>query len=245
MPNLDNMRFLTDHIHWLGIFKKNFERRNLFMKKSVLVFDKCSENIYHAVFRNNHSRKIYMKISCAANEINILKYFYVDRPRSGEPTVPKRLTTKSCTLDELYDVIANELDKKFSSIEFSDVICNLSDEDYIASELSSNGKYKFLILVRYGDRMCTRLKNRVYRKIYFEVKVDGNKGLVKKCYYYDRCYKRTDLFITPTGLNTIFFDFSYDNILKIVNDELNCDFTHVIVTDDIFGFYESDNPVSI
>lgn len=213
------------------------------MKKSILTFDKCAETAYHAVFRNNHSRKIYIKIMRENDMVDIVECFYVDRPWSGNPAVPKRLTTERCTLDELYDVIADELDKKFYSIEFSDTVCNLSEEDYIASRLSADNKYKFLIFVQRGDVLCTRLKNRVHRTIYLELRKDDGKGLVQECHYCDRRYRRTNKLIIPAGLHTIFFDFSYDNILKIVNNELNCDFSHVIITDDTFDFDNSSIPV--
>lgn len=63
------------------------------------------------------------------------------------------------------------------------------------------------------------------------------------CHYYDRSYKRNSAYITPSGLTSITFDFSLENILKIVNDELNCDFTDVIITKDSFGFDDSSLPI--
>ena len=48
---------------------------------------------------------------------------------------------------------------------------------------------------------------------------------------------------TPSGLTTIYFDYSLDAILKIVNEELNCDFTDVIITKDTFGFEKSELPI--
>lgn len=65
-----------------------------------------------------------------------------------------------------------------------------------------------------------------------EIVRSGNKGTIIDCHYSDRTYKRNNAYITPSGLTSITFDFSLYNILKIVNSELNCDFTDVIITQD-------------
>lgn len=90
--------------------------------------------------------------------------------------------------------------------------------------------------------MKTRFKNCTHRTIYTEIKKDVKNGLVSNCYYCDKVYKRDKSFITPSGLTTIFFDYSLDAILEIVNEELNCDFTDVIVTGDAFGFDKTELP---
>ncbi len=71
----------------------------------------------------------------------------------------------------------------------------------------------------------------------------GNKGTITDCHYSDRTYNRNNAYITPSGLTSITFDFSLYNILKIVNSELNCDFTDVIITQDSFGFNDSPLPI--
>lgn len=214
------------------------------MKKSVLKLDKTSENRYQTVFQNNHGRKIYLCLQYTGGNIAITDCFYTDRPeRSGKKSVPLRLKTFQCGRRDLLDVLANELDKRFFGIEFSDTENKMSPEEYIKLKNQSKSKYKFLILINSGDTYKTRIKNRVHRSIYLEVSRNGNRGIITDCHYYDRVYKRNNAHITPSRLTSITFDFSLDNILRIVNDELNCDFTDVIITKDSFGFDTMTLPI--
>lgn len=105
-------------------------------------------------------------------------------------------------------------------------------------------KYRFLILVEKDGVLYTRFKNRIHRLIYIKFKNCGNgKWVICSCYYCDRKTKREKAYITPVGLNTIYFDYSTKNILNIVNEELNCNFTDVIITKDSFNFEDSLLPV--
>lgn len=146
-------------------------------------------------------------------------------------------------MHSLIDVFKNELDKTFFGIEFSDTENHLSTEEYIKLKTQVKTKYKFLILVNDNNTYKTRLKNRIHRSILLEIVRNGNKGTIIDCHYSDRTYKRNNAYITPSGLTSITFDFSLYNILKIVNSELNCDFTDVIITQDSFGFNDSPLPI--
>lgn len=146
-------------------------------------------------------------------------------------------------MHSLIDVFKNELDKTFFGIEFSDTENKLSTEEYIKLKTQVKTKYKFLILVNDNNTYKTRLKNRIHRSILLEIVRNGNKGTIIYCHYSDRTYKRNNAYITPSGLTSITFDFSLYNILKIVNSELNCDFTDVIITQDSFGFNDSPLPI--
>ncbi len=146
-------------------------------------------------------------------------------------------------MHSLIDVFKNELDKTFFGIEFSDTENHLSTEEYIKLKTQVKTKYKFLILVNDNNTYKTRLKNRIHRSILLEIVRNGNKGTIIDCHYSDRTYKRNNAYITPSGLTSITFDFSLYNILKIVNSELNCDFTDVIITQDSFGFNNSPLPI--
>lgn len=163
--------------------------------------------------------------------------------RNGCNPIPLRLKTFKCRHDNLLDVLADELDKHFFGIEFSETENNISAEEYIKLKNSNKQKYKFLILVNSGDTYKTRLKNRIHRSIYLEINRNDNNGIITDCHYYDRHYKRNNAYITPSGLTSIAFDFSLDNILKIVNNELNCDFTDVIITKDSFEFDDTSLPI--
>ena len=184
------------------------------MQKSILHLDKKQGQTYQAIFKNNHGRRLYIQLQINNNEIFISDCFYTDRPaRNGHNAVPCKFHTSHCTCDSLIDVFKNELDKTFFGIEFSDTENKLSTEEYIKLKTQVKTKYKFLILVNDNNTYKTRLKNRIHRSI------------------------------TPSGLTSITFDFSLYNILKIVNSELNCDFTDVIITQDSFGFNDSPLPI--
>lgn len=102
-------------------------------------------------------------------------------------------------------------------------------------------KHRFLIFIGDGKlynglpmRLRTRLKNKFHRSVYLELEYykDG-KGVVKQCYYYDRKYLRDGVVITPPTLVSCFFQYTRDGIMNLINHEICCDFTHIIVTDDI------------
>ena len=119
----------------------------------------------------------------------------------------------------------------------------LSTEEYITNYIQNCKKYKFLILIECDGVLKTRLKNRVHRTIYLEIKQNGYRGLIHNCHYCDRRYKRNNQLITPFELKTIYFDYNMEKVLEIVNNELNCDFTDVIITRDTFSFGKNDIPI--
>ena len=214
------------------------------MRKSVLNFDKVSESSYHTIFRNNHGRKIYFRINRIGETITISDCFYIDRPmRNGSGAIPQKWTTVKCNYGGLIDVLAGELDKHFYGIEFSDKETNTSTEEYITQYMQNSKKYKFLIFVECDGVLKTRFKNRVHRNIYLEIRHNGYRGLIHNCHYCDRRYKRNNQLISPFELKTIYFDYDIEKVLEIVNNELNCDFTDVIITKDTFSFEKSDIPI--
>ena len=102
-------------------------------------------------------------------------------------------------------------------------------------------KYHFLIMVGEGKNynelpvhLRTRLKNRLHRSIFVELRYykDG-RGIVDQCYYYDRRYKRQDSKVTPPQLISCFFPYNQEGILNLLNHEICCNFTHMIVTEGI------------
>lgn len=215
------------------------------MKKSILKLDATGTTCWQTVMKNNHGRQVYIKISIIDNQfVEIVEVFYIDRPWKFDlKSVPLKLTTKSCKIEDLLRMLTNELDKKFYGVEFVNDGSVLSTEEYIESFLDTKRKYKFLILIESGDVLKTRLKNRTRRVIYLEIKRNVNKAVVSACHYTDRLYKRDKTLITPSGLTTIYFDYSLDEVLKIVNTELNCNFSDVIVTPDTFGFDKTELPI--
>ena len=214
------------------------------MKKSILKFDRVSGNTYHTIIKNNHGRKIYLRVNRFDETITISDCFYIDRSmRNGSRAIPQKWTTTKCNYNSLIDVLSKELDKYFYGMEFSEKKSNETAEEYIAHYLQNSKKYKFLILVECDGILKTRLKNRVHRTIYLEIRQNGYIGLIQSCHYCDRRYKRNNQLITPFELKTIYFDYNVEKVLEIVNNELNCDFTNVIITKDTFNFEKNDIPI--
>ena len=109
-------------------------------------------------------------------------------------------------------------------------------EDTIVALATPPGKAGVAI-VRVSGKLShqilkTIIKNRVHRIISLKIKLRGNEGVISQCFYCDKKYKRQQHYVTPYSLNTISFEYSKKNILKIVNEELNCNFTDVIITED-------------
>lgn len=143
-------------------------------------------------------------------------------------------------MEDLLVVIEAELDKKFYGVEFVETgQANLSLDEYLDFKASSsNRKYRFLIMVGDGDSynglptlLRTRLKTKLHRSVYVELAYykDG-KGVVKQCCYYDRQYQRQGVKVTPPMLISCFFPYTQEGILNLLNHEICCDFTHIIVT---------------
>ena len=103
--------------------------------------------------------------------------------------------------------------------------------------------YKFLLFVGSGEavnglpvKLQTRLANRLHRRIYLEVNHHHDAvGIVSDCHYYDRTYRQRTKVI-PQMLTTVFVPFDSDSILQMVNRELDCDFTDLVVIDNTIDF---------
>lgn len=193
------------------------------MKRSILNFHRNITNEYHAVFTNNHGRKIYLSLSIDNNTCNIHKCYYLDR---SSYSVPKRAVTQSCKLGELLEVINNELDKNFISINYSDTL--ISRNHLIEKELGKL-KYNILILLKEGNVLRTIFKNKFRRSVFLEITLGVGKSLISKCYYCDK--RGEDKQFTPYGLKTIYFESGIDSILSVVNCELEGGFTDVVISE--------------
>lgn len=156
---------------------------------------------------------------------------------------PKMLRTIQFPAEQLLSVIEAELDKKFYGVTYTqDKNTGLPLDAYIRKKAEQeNRKYRFLILVGEGERMNglpirlrTRLKNKLHRAIYLDLAYYKNgQGVVKQCSYYDRQYQHRAVPVTPPTLVSCFFLYTKAGILSLVNQELCCDFTHILVTEGI------------
>lgn len=220
------------------------------MEQSILKLEASNQdaNTFRTVFNTKHGRRIFLSLELNGDVCTILDCFYTDRNQSRTGTArysarPKKLQTRSCSSGDLLKVIEAELDKRFYGIQFEQSCqSGMSIEEYLQVKADhAPKKYRFLIMVGDGvncnglpARLRTRLKTNLHRSVYLELAwyKDG-KGVVRDCHYYDRQYRRQDAKITPPQLIHCFFPYSKSGILNLLNQELCCDFTHIIVTDGI------------
>ncbi len=221
------------------------------MNKSILKLNPCVNSVfgyYRTTFTTKHGRKVYLSISVSDDRCTITDCFYIDRNQNRigfdrYSSKPLKLKTFEFPTDKLLCVIEEELDKKFYGIEYiSDKTYDLPLEMYIAAKSKESfTKYRFLIFLGEGEthnglpvRLHTRLKNQLHRSIYVDLAYYMNgQGVVNQCCYYDRRYKRQDIKITPPQLISVFFPYTNDGILNLINHEICCNFTHIIVTSGI------------
>ena len=222
--------------------------------------DAHRENAYRTIFKNQHGRTIYLSLEINGTQCTITDCFYTDRgggrsEANHSKARPLKLTTTELPIYELLNVIEVQLDKKFYGVELvQNSTYNMTLNEYLNyHESLTRTKYHFLIMEGSGDtvnglpsKLKTRLKNKLHRSIYLELEYykDGS-GVVKQCFYYDRSYLRSDLEVTPPSLISCFFPYTREGILNLVNNEICCNFTHIIVTDGTEGIDLDSNTTPI
>lgn len=222
------------------------------MKKSTLTLEADTQTgaagKYRTVFTTRHGRVVYLSLTLQEHTCTVEDCFYADRPwsQAGEERPrarPKKLKTRVFPKDKLLWVMRTELDKTFYSVEVtSSDTASLPLEAYLWQKLHQiHPKYRFLILVGQGERweglptqLRTRLKNQLHRSVYLELMYyKEGQGVVKQCCYYDRQYGQRGAPATPPMLVHCFFPYTKEGILHLVNQEICCDFTHMLVTEGI------------
>lgn len=217
------------------------------MHKSILKLETitgCASK-FRTIIKTRHGRVLFLSLEINGPSCSIRDCFYIDRNQGREGAArynakPKKLRTLQFPTENLLAVIETELDKKFYGAEFVETDqVELSLDEYLQFRAeSAHKKYRFLIMVGDGDsynglpmRLRTRLKTKLHRAVYVELAYykDG-KGVVSQCYYYDREYRRQEVKITPPMLISCFFPYTKDGILDLLNHEICCDFTHMLVT---------------
>ena len=220
------------------------------MEKSILKLEGNvdNESAFRTIFKTRHGRVVFLSVQLHDLLCTIQDCFYLDRNqgRTGPARYsarPKMLKTMEFPAEQLLSVIEAELDKKFYGVIYTqDENTGLPLDEYIRKKAEQeNRKYRFLIMVGEGEchndlptRLRTRLKNKLHRSIYVELAYyKGGQGVVKQCCYYDRQYKRQDIQVIPPMLTSCFFPYTKQGILTLLNHEICCDFTHILVTDGI------------
>ena len=220
------------------------------MKHSILRLEEttfCQGDLRQCrtVFKTRHGCTLYLALELSGGGCSVVECFYTDRGQGCPKRLlePKMLKTRRFPPDKLLEVIASELDKTFYGVEYiQNDTAGLSLEEYLQRKADeANRKYRFLILVGEGERvnglpirLRTRLKNKMHRAIYLDLAYykDGL-GLVRQCSYYDRRYQQRAVPVTPPTLVSCFFPYAKEEILSLVNQEICCDFTHILVTEGI------------
>ena len=220
------------------------------MQKSVLQLESSTDkgSVFRTIFKTSHGRVVFLSVQLHDSYCTIQDCFYLDRNqgRTGPARYsarPKMLRTIQFPAEQLLSVIEAELDKKFYGVTYTqDKNTGLPLDAYIRKKAEQeNRKYRFLILVGEGERvnglpirLRTRLKNKMHRAIYLDLAYykDGL-GVVRQCSYYDRRYQQRAVPVTPPTLVSCFFPYTREGILALVNQEICCDFTHILVTDGI------------
>lgn len=215
------------------------------MHKQKLQLFKTISGALRCVIKNNHGRVIYLELLQVDEMFIVNDCFYIDRKLQDKYyAVPQRLTTKAFACDNLLDIIEAELDKKYYGIEINYSTIKSTRDEFINYKLKEMKKgYKFLIFIGEGELIDgiptiikTRFKNRIHRSIYLEMRYRDGSGVITNCHYYDRIYKEK-LQVVPETLSTVYFKYTRETILNIINYELNTAFTDII--------FVTDNSLSI
>ena len=196
------------------------------MKRSLLTLFEDEHGNRHAVFKTNHGRVVYLSIAVVNGNCSVLECFYLDRSTRMRP---KNQVSNVFPFDSLLNVILEELDKDFADCRISEQV--ISKEAYIAQYMGTEKK-KILLMLKSGNILKTRFKNRHRRELLLEITLSDNRALVSLCRYCDTRSECGERQITPQGLTTIFFEYSLDNLLTLVNTELEGGFTDVMVSEE-------------
>ena len=218
------------------------------MQKSILKLEATADSPikFRTTIKTRHGRTLFLSLEINGPSCSIQDCFYTDRNQGREGAArykakPKKMRTLQFLTEDLLAVVEAELDKKFYGVEFVETgQAGLTLNEYLDFKAgSSNRKYRFLVMVGDGDncnglpmRLRTRLKTKLHRAVYVELAYykDG-KGVVRQCCYYDREYRRQGVKITPPTLISCFFPYTKEGILDLLNHEICCDFTHMLITE--------------
>ena len=214
------------------------------MKRKKIIFEKVGiSSDYRCLLKNQHGRKIYMKLKTENEKWIISECWYIDRNigktgdkrKSAEPLLWKTKETDS-NIKNLKRVLVEELDMTpFGDISFIDNedTISLTEEEFI-SQHTANDKYRFLILVQQktkkGVMLETVIKNKVHRRIYVQLSLQKEKNayILEECYYSDRIYKLNKGKMPETVVDGNTKGIRHEDIIQWFNEQLTCDFNSVL-----------------
>ena len=174
---------------------------------------------YHTVFKTRHARKIYLAFSVSGDLCTVTECRYLDR---SIIKIPKAITFAPFAIETLGEKISKELDTTFSEIRFSEK--EMMTEEALITQFLGKEKKKILLMLREGETLRTVFRNKTHRSIYLEIRLDHGQALIFDCHYADDRSKGV-----PYGLTAIRFQFSLQELLRVVNEELEGGFTDVAI----------------
>ena len=123
------------------------------MKKKQLLLHKTQSGTYRSVFKTKHGRLIYLEVIVDDNSVHIKDCYYIDRKRAGEYYArPKKLTSRDFSFNEILDVVASQLDRKFYGVDIRDKFTDLTETEFIDTQLATMQiNYNFLIFIGEGN----------------------------------------------------------------------------------------------
>lgn len=214
------------------------------MKRKKIIFEKVGiSSDYRCLLKNQHGRKIYMKLKTENEKWIISECWYIDRNigKTGDKrksAIPLLWQTKEidCNMEQLRYVLVEELDMTpFLEIDFVENIdtISMSLEEFI-SHHTADDKYRFLIMVQQktkrGVMLETVIKNKVHRRIYVQLSLQKEKNayILEECYYSDRIYKLNKGKMPETVVDGNTKGIRREDIIQWFNEQLTCDFNSVL-----------------
>ena len=213
------------------------------MKRKKIIFEKVGiSSDYRCLLKNQHGRKIYMKLETENKKWIISECWYIDRNigktgdkrKSAEPLLWKTKETDS-NIKNLKRMLVDELDMTpFLEIDFvenTDTV-SLSSEEFILHHTSED-KYRFLILIKFeteqGIFLESVFKNKTHRRIYIKLALHKDKkAYIVSCHYCDRVYKQYEKKTPETLVEGYIENTERNVILRWFNSQFTCDFNTVL-----------------
>ena len=213
------------------------------MKRKKIIFEKVGiSSDYRCLLKNQHGRKIYMKLNTENEKWIISECWYIDRNigktgdkrKSAEPLLWKTKETDS-NIKNLKRMLVDELDMTpFLEIDFvenTDTV-SLSSEGFILHHTSED-KYRFLILIKseteQGIFLESVFKNKTHRRIYIKLALHKDKkAYIVSCHYCDRVYKQYEKKTPETLVEGYIENTERNVILRWFNSQFTCDFNALL-----------------
>ncbi len=213
------------------------------MRRKIQKFEKCSSGAYQSILKNQHGRKIYLKLETDSRQWRISECWYFDRNigktgekrKSAQPLLWKTKVLDS-DIEKLTRMLINELDMTpFLKIEFveNEETFFMTAEKFI-EHYTADDKYHFLILIKSenekGVVLETVIKNKIHRRIYIKLSLQKDKAayILEEAYYSDKIYRQNERKMPETVVDGYTKGLRREDIIKWFNEQLTNDFNALL-----------------